>query len=279
MKQKSTASRNAKITSILAKCIKTALFPIGSFKRATILSILAETLVPIATVPAGNKILKFWGFGGWPLYRGRSVLEKEPLTIKWIDSFEHGSTFWDIGANIGVFTVYAAITKDTDTYAFEPSAANMAVLCKNIEINKIDNIVTALPLAFTDATKIDHLNMISTAPGNTGGQFRETSYRKNNIFKQSCLGFSVDGFIEAYNLSVPNYIKIDVDGIELTILENADKTLGNKTLKSVILEADTTSEEYTNIKTLLGKYAFKESESEPTVKGREQPRNLVFRKK
>ncbi len=274
---KSTANRNTKISKIIATCIKTALSPIGSSRRDTILSILSEILVPIAKVPTTDKTMTFWGFGGWSLYRGRSVLEKEPLTISWVDSFEPKSTFWDIGANIGVFSIYAATTKNTKTFSFEPSAANMAVLCKNIELNKIDNIVTALPIAFTNTTKLDYFNMISTVPGNTGGQFIETN-NDTDIFKQACLGFSIDNFIKTYNLSVPNYIKIDVDGIEITILKGATKTLGNSSLKSIILEADTTTEEYTNIKNLLANFGFKETETEPTVKGREHIRNIIFRK-
>ena len=33
---------------------------------------------------------------------------KEKETIEWINSFEEGSIFFDIGANIGVFSIYGA---------------------------------------------------------------------------------------------------------------------------------------------------------------------------
>ena len=36
------------------------------------------------------------------------MLTKEPDTINWIDNFNQNDTFFDIGANVGVFTCYAA---------------------------------------------------------------------------------------------------------------------------------------------------------------------------
>ena len=42
--------------------------------------------------------------------RVNSIFSKEPETIEWIKSFENNSIFWDIGANIGLYSLYAAIT-------------------------------------------------------------------------------------------------------------------------------------------------------------------------
>lgn len=43
---------------------------------------------------------------GW---RFDTLLEKEPDTIEWIDGFRLGETLWDIGANVGIYTIYAAL--------------------------------------------------------------------------------------------------------------------------------------------------------------------------
>ena len=150
------------------------------------------------------------------------------------------------------------------------------MLCKNIELNKIDDIVTSLPVAFSNKTGIDYLNMISTAAGNTGGQFSTEESRNTNIFRQSCLGFTVDDFVEFYKVPIPDYIKIDVDGIEIRILEGSAKTLANPAVKSIILEADINTQEYKDISETLTGHGFSEAESEPTVKGREHMRNIVF---
>ena len=44
-------------------------------------------------------------------YRADTFSTKEPETLSWIDSFDVKSTFWDIGANIGVYSCYAAKKK------------------------------------------------------------------------------------------------------------------------------------------------------------------------
>ncbi len=54
--------------------------------------------------------------------------------IEWIDSIDSGSTFWDIGANIGLYSIYGAV-KGLNVLSFEPSALNTFLISKNIEIN------------------------------------------------------------------------------------------------------------------------------------------------
>lgn len=44
--------------------------------------------------------------GGW-LYD--TLLEKEPETIEWIDGFGAGETMWDVGADVGIYSIYAAM--------------------------------------------------------------------------------------------------------------------------------------------------------------------------
>ena len=61
-----------------------------------------------------------------------TFLTKEPDTIKWIESFDNDMVFWDVGANIGIFSCFAAKEKRARTCAFEPSMFNLKVLKKNI---------------------------------------------------------------------------------------------------------------------------------------------------
>ena len=54
--------------------------------------------------------------------------------------------------------------------------------------------------------------------------------------KYKIFGTSIDNLIENNVLELPNYVKIDVDGIEHLILEGASKILSNKTLYSLSIE-------------------------------------------
>jgi len=41
---------------------------------------------------------------GW---RFKTLFEKEPETIDWINSFRKEDVFWDIGANVGIYSIWA----------------------------------------------------------------------------------------------------------------------------------------------------------------------------
>jgi hypothetical protein len=69
----------------------------------------------------------------------RELAEREPETIAWIDDFLMPSRFWDIGANVGTYVLYAALRPGVAVLAFEPAAASYAALCRNIEANRCDD--------------------------------------------------------------------------------------------------------------------------------------------
>ena len=73
------------------------------------------------------------------------------------------------------------------------------------------------------------MNTYGKAKDFEGKEFKPT--QKYNIF-----GLSIDYLIENNILEVPNYIKIDVDGIENKIIAEAKKTLSNTILESVLIE-------------------------------------------
>ena len=84
----------------------------------------------------------------------RTILDKEPDTIEWIDNFSIDNNdnfiFWDIGANIGLYSLYCASVhrNKSKIYAFEPSTSNLRVLSRNITDNNFqkDISINQLPL-------------------------------------------------------------------------------------------------------------------------------------
>src|SRR4051794_22284746 len=95
------------------------------------------------SVPVGDKAIKFDCPSEIALGRAKWLLQKEPGTIAWLDGFAPGSFLWDIGANIGVYALYAAIVRDCRVLAFEPAAANYFGLNSNIVLNRVDEQVQA----------------------------------------------------------------------------------------------------------------------------------------
>jgi FkbM family methyltransferase len=177
------------------------------------------------------------------LFRVNTFATKEPETLNWIENFEEKSVFWDIGANIGLYTCYAAKLRNCKVYAFEPSVFNLELLTKNIFLNKISSSVIVVPHALTDKVKESKFNFSLIEWGGALSTFGEDSEHNSKTSKQffyKTVGLSIDESIDLLKLNQPSYIKIDVDGIEHLILKGGIKTL-QKT-KSILVEVDNSFE-------------------------------------
>lgn len=172
-------------------------------------------------------------------WRAQSLFSKEPDTIEWIDSFEKGEVLFDIGANVGTYSLYAA-SKGSKVYAFEPESQNYALLNQNVYLNNLSYKITALNIALSNQSKLGHLNMQNFMPGSAlHNMDSNLDFNKKEFapaFKQSVLSLTLDDLISLYALEVPNHLKIDVDGGERSIIEGASKTLAHPKLKSVLIE-------------------------------------------
>ena len=90
-----------------------------------------------------NKKIVFFCPSHLTIKRFKTLYTKEPETLSWIDSFQPHNyekiSFWDIGANIGLYSVYAATKfKDIEIISFEPSTSNTRTLSRNIFINNFE---------------------------------------------------------------------------------------------------------------------------------------------
>ena len=75
-------------------------------------------------------------------WRIKSFSSKEPETLDWIDSMETNSVIWDIGANIGLYSCYAAKKIfNSKVFAFEPSVFNLEILARNIHLNNLSALL------------------------------------------------------------------------------------------------------------------------------------------
>ena len=69
--------------------------------------------------------------------------------------------FWDIGANIGLYSCYAVKRADCQVYAFEPSVFNLELLAKNIYLNSLSDKVTIIYLPLFDRLAVRPFYMTS----------------------------------------------------------------------------------------------------------------------
>jgi len=84
-------------------------------------------------------------------YRLKSCFH-EPDTVKWIeDNLKENEVFFDIGANIGAYSLIGAKQNDgtNKIYSFEPNFASYNKLCKNILLNKNENQICPINIALS----------------------------------------------------------------------------------------------------------------------------------
>jgi len=177
------------------------------------------------------------------IWRAADFWTKEPETIAWIDSFAPGSVFWDIGANIGVFSLYAA-SRGIKVLPFEPDDQNFGRLITNFDDNSNetdDNFdLISRKYAVSDFDGKSTFYVHHPGPGSSGGQVVAAVDESGREFEPSesyeVETYTIDTL--AGRLGVPSHIKIDVDGHEWRILQGAAVTLGNPEVKSVLVEVN-----------------------------------------
>ncbi|WP_157101744.1 FkbM family methyltransferase [Candidatus Pelagibacter sp. HIMB1321] len=199
-------------------------------------------------------------------WRVDTLYTKEPETLAWIDKFDpqdKNFIFWDIGSNIGLYSIYASITHPRcQVISFEPSTNNLRVLSRNISINNLEKSIKIFTNPLTDNSK--KFLMMQHNEFNEGGALN--SFGANHNFegkkfsfpmKYQLFGFSIKDILDNKFLEIPDYIKIDVDGIEHLILSGAGEYLKNEKIKSVSVEINENfSQQFENVIDIMKKNNF-----------------------
>jgi FkbM family methyltransferase len=175
-------------------------------------------------------------------YRAKTLLTKEPETIAWLNKIKTNSVIYDIGANVGVYSIYAAAVRDCRVLSFEPSFLNLELLFRNIQTNNLQDKITIVPLSLSNKSQIEDFYMqegdnIWGGAHNSSGSNRSQDGTEMQKFKTSSqMALSLDDLVNIFNLPTPSHIKIDVDGLEDRVLQGGLKTFGNT--KSILIEID-----------------------------------------
>jgi FkbM family methyltransferase len=175
-------------------------------------------------------------------FRADTFSSKEPETLEWIDAIPHGSIVWDIGANVGLYACYAAKARGCRVFAFEPSVFNLEVLARNIFLNELTEQITIIPLPLSDRLTVSKLNMTATEWGgalSTFGQgYGHDGAPIGKVFEVPTIGLSMVDAVNLLGIRQPDYIKMDVDGIEHLILEGGVPILRGTTSVSIEINDD-----------------------------------------
>jgi FkbM family methyltransferase len=138
-----------------------------------------------------------------------------------------GGTFYDIGANNGLYSLLiAAANSSVSTYAFEPLASAREALSNNLQLNPLlrDRIVV-VPYALSNSTgnktfyeTINDRGLLSTSSSLDEDHARRQG--KIKTFNVTSLQLD-DWYQNDRNHQLPSFVKIDVEGHEKGVFEGA----------------------------------------------------------
>jgi FkbM family methyltransferase len=157
---------------------------------------------------------------------------EKPMTDAFIERLRPGMTIVDVGANYGYYTLLAAGIVGTSghVHSFEPNARTFELLTKNIQVNWLETIVSAHPVAALDSRKQVELHIPNEFQGRTtlfvpdGGP----DCAQPSFIKAAPLDEIVTSRVDV--------IKIDAEGSEPLVFEGMQRILGNNPNLTIFME-------------------------------------------
>jgi FkbM family methyltransferase len=150
---------------------------------------------------------------------------KPDLQVFLSSTVKEGSVFYDVGANVGFFSLLAArlIGPDGRVISFEPLPDNLLKLHENVKRNRFGN-VQILPLALGAANE-EQTFQVSERPtwGKLKGVGHETPDKYLADIKVKVR--RLDDLLSEGVIQPPDFVKIDVEGAEVEVIEGARETL------------------------------------------------------
>lgn len=239
------------------------LLALSWYRRARLVTrSLSRALAPVRTCRVRGLEIRLGVGSEVEQFRAESYADKEPETLDWLDqNLRDGDVFVDVGANIGLYSLYAAKrTAASVIYAVEPESQNFARLCRNIALNGLTNVIPC-NIALSDREGLSLLYVSNLESGSAlHGLDGWSPYRIADTdcpLRQGTIALTLDRLIETYGMPLPSMLKIDVDGIEEKILAGAAEALASSTLRTVLVEVTVGCEASSSWpERLLGRFGF-----------------------
>ena len=180
---------------------------------------------PLSLIPQETKVIIFrgpvrgkrWIKGAGPntYWLGRYEAAR---TQEFADAIVPGAVVYDIGANVGMYTLIASARVGITgcVYAFEPSERNLCYLRRHITMNNLQNC-TVVPKAVCNEVGTRRF-----AAASRDSSMARISMDGELVVPATTLDECV---YSSTRFRPPNVLKIDVEGAELEVLQGAEQTL------------------------------------------------------
>lgn len=174
--------------------------------------------------------------GELPFWRANTFWTKEPETLEWIRSeLQSGgiSAFVDVGANLGLFSLFAlSLNDDVKVLAIEPSLGNYGELRENLALNGWLHRAHTYNVPLLSSRETGYWMEVSSRIGDSGHQF---SANESGIRVETSTG---DEIVSDIGQSGDLLLKIDVDGLDFSVLQGFENCLREQRIRSLLIELD-----------------------------------------
>lgn len=165
-------------------------------------------------------------------------LTDDPKVLRYMETtLRSGCTVLDIGASVGVLTLFAARIVGTGgrVVAIEAEAENHAELRRNLSLNQFPG-VEVHRLAVTDYIGTATLHVFPSAKRGWHGLGRTEGSGFAAVDTQQVPCITLDEFLEREDLRQIDLMKIDIEGAEPEAFSGAQKTLRAGLIKRIVFE-------------------------------------------
>jgi FkbM family methyltransferase len=194
----------------------------GASRRQTVLR-QADVRVVCDLTKFIQRRLYFWG--GY----------EEESCAHWIRLARESRIIFDIGANVGLYSLLAAwANPQSEIHAFEPTPAMVDILTSNIELNRMQNI-SVVPKAVGPGVGTGFLRMCAGSNGSNEGMNYLAAAREDGSDLPVEV-ISLDGYCQQHGIERIDLMKMDIEGGEYAALLGAERLLQKQAIGCLFIE-------------------------------------------
>jgi FkbM family methyltransferase len=185
---------------------------------------LAQMLQPEVRVNTNHGEVLLLASNGRLKWRAETMLSEEPGIINWIDnSMDANTVFLDLGANIGLYSLYSLKRGVQQAYCCELDYLNLSLLYKHLVRNKVVKKALIIPFAASSSITTGDVFFRDLSEGDALQSINRPSPFSTNIgeyaHSSTQILYPLDVLFDTLKLVKPTHIKIDVDGNEIDALQ------------------------------------------------------------
>jgi FkbM family methyltransferase len=188
---------------------------------------------PIFVSPAS--MLKFWS---------PKVTSVDPALVRWASEFVRpGDVVWDVGSNVGLFSLVAASVAGKSGYvlAIEPDTFLVELMRRSVEAGSSARAeIAILPAAISDQFGVVRLNVAARGRAANFIEGAVGSTQTGGVRDRTVVvAITLDWLYERFPR--PSVVKLDIEGAEVLALRGGEKLLATEPLPIILCEVRETS--------------------------------------